>query len=425
MSLNNISYIYALTTCYLLTMPINLKKVITQIKNLESQDSRKENKARLEETYKLFEKAKAENKKLLDKIYETESNNKAGFYFAIPDTDEEFGTIFPCDKDFRNPHIVIATDGSQINPSSHEFTPACLINTGLIAIPYFKKDIPVTLNSEPVTYSSTEELNQKGFEGIQEEDLISYERTLKEIEELVKLVKSYKAYNIPTLALLDGTLIHWHIDKFNNCFIESFIKRYSSAMEELKALNIPVISFLSNSRSNDLINMLKIYNCKFDTVDCRKNCSSYTSKDLPCNPTINYKPVFDRKLIEHYFINIKTTPGSRTSLFKSNSKILDLYNDDLKIYFFYINTGTEIARVELPKYVAKNKELLSFVQNAITLQCKVGFGYPIALSEAHHQAVVTKKDREVFYDLIRNQNVKSNQKVLISNKELRKRISFV
>ncbi len=406
-------------------MPIDLKKVITQIRNLGTQDLKETNRTRLEETFKLFEKAKGEKEKLTKLVVEAEHLGKSGFYFAIPDNEEEFGMIFEGIKDFSNSHVVVATDGSQINPSSHEFTSACLINTGLIAIPYYKKDIPVTLASEPIAYSSTEELNPNYFEGVYDEDLISYERTLKEVEELVKLAKSYKKYDIPVLALLDGTLIHWHLAKFNSFFIEQFLARFSAAMNELKSLNIPVASFLSNSRSNDLINMLKIYNCKFESVDCKKNCSTFNSRNLPCNPAPDYNPVLDRKLIEKYFISTKAPVGSRTSLFKSNSKILKMYEEDLKIYFFYINTGTEIARVELPKYVAKDKEMLSFVQNAITLQCKVGFGYPVTLSEAHHQAVVTRKDREIFYDLIKNQNLKTNSKVQISNKELRKRISFV
>jgi NurA-like 5'-3' nuclease len=33
-------------------------------------------------------------------------------------------------------------------------------------------------------------------------------------------------------------------------------------------------------------------------------------------------------------------------------------------------------------------------------QCHKGYGYPVALSEAHEQAVVTNNDRENLYQLI-------------------------
>ncbi len=91
-----------------------------------------------------------------------------------------------------------------------------------------------------------------------------------------------------------------------------------------------------------------------------------------------------------------------------------------------MNTGSEIARVEIPSYVANDKSLLDLTHNAVSLQCKVGFGYPITLSEAHLQAVVNKTDRQVFYDLIKEQLLKGKQvQVRLSNKELKKRVSFV
>jgi hypothetical protein len=208
--------------------------------------------------------------------------------------------------------------------------------------------------------------------------------------------------------------------------MENFIKRFSDAMHELKSLRIPVASLLSNSRSNDLINMLKIYKCPYESVDCKKHCGSLDSRDLPCNPCQDYAPVLDRRLIEKYFNAQTTKPGTRTILFKSNSKILNYYPDDLKVSFFYMNTGSEIARVEIPSYVANDKSLLDLTHNTVSLQCKAGFGYPITLSEAHLQAVVNKADRQVFYDLIKEQLLKGKQvPVRLSNKELKKRISFV
>jgi len=408
-------------------MPLDLKKVIVQLKNIENNDVQNLNKNRLDSTFKLFELALNNQEELRVKLYETQESKKSNFFFAIPDSSEKLDQIICCNENFSVPHITVATDGSQINPSAHEITGSFLINIGLISIPYFAKDIPVNLSSEPTIYNSQEEISPKiANENIQEDDLISYERTLKEIEELVKLAKIYSKYNLPIVAVLDGTLIHWHIEKFSSRFIENFIKRFSDAMHELKSLRIPVASFLSNSRSNDLINMLKIYKCPYESVDCKKHCGSLDSRNLPCNPCQNYAPVLDRRLIEKYFNAQTAKPGTRTILFKSNSKILNYYPDDLKVSFFYMNTGSEIARVEIPSYVANDKSLLDLTHNTVSLQCKVGFGYPITLSEAHLQAVVNKTDRQVFYDLIKEQLLKGKQvQVRLSNKELKKRVSFV
>ena len=408
-------------------MPLDLKKVIVQLKNIENNDVQNLNKNRLDSTIKLFELVLNNQEDLKAKLSETQESKKANFFFAIPENNESLEQTISSDENFSKSHITIATDGSQISPSAHEITGSFLINIGLISIPYFAKDIPVNLSSEPTIYNSQEEINPKiSNENMQEDDLISYERTLKEIEELVKLAKAYSKYNLPIVALLDGTLIHWHIEKFSSYFIENFIKRFSDAMHELKSLHIPVASFLSNSRSNDLINMLRIYKCPYESVDCKKHCGSLDSKNLPCNPCQDYAPVLDRRLIERYFTNKKSTLGARTVLFKSNSKILNHYPDDLKVSFFYMNTGSEIARVEIPSYVANDKSLLDLTHNAVSLQCKVGFGYPVTLSEAHLQAVVNKADRQVFYDLIKERLLKGRQMpVRLSNKELKKRVSFV
>ena len=52
-------------------------------------------------------------------------------------------------------------------------------------------------------------------------------------------------------------------------------------------------------------------------------------------------------------------------------------------HFYYLNGGAEIARVEVPDWLAQDPELL-------------GLGYPVAISEAHEQAVITGHDREEF-----------------------------
>ena len=412
-------------------MPLDLKKVITQIKNLSTLEAENLNKTQLDSVYKLFSTVVKNEKTLLEKLLITQNSKKSSFFFAIPalnlDKSETLETTYDFPETFKATHIAIASDGSQINPSAHEVTSSFLINIGLVAIPYFSKNIPVTLLTEPKIYNSQEDIAVSSLsESIHEEDLVSYERTLREIEELVKLVKEYKQYNLPIVAFLDGTLIHWHIEKFSSLFIEEFIKRFSQTILELKALNIPVVSFLSNSRSNELINMLKIFNCPYKEVDCKKHCSNIATKQLPCNPCNDYIPVFDRRLIEKLFQKTNAKAGTRTILYKSISKILSYYPDELKVFFFYINTGTEVARVEIPAYVAKDNSLLELVHNAVAFQCNVGFGYPVTLSESHLQAVVNKSDRQTFYNLIKEQFARDKRTpVKLSTKELKKRISFV
>lgn len=412
-------------------MPLDLKKTLKQIKSIEGQNLEQSRDKCLSTTFDLLKSAINNQDKLKEKVKITEDSGLCNFSFASLDSKDieniDISKIISPSTSFKTPHICISTDGSQINPSAHEISSTSLINIGRIAIPYFNKEIQVELSSNPTVYSSSEDINPELYDlKTSDEDLISFERTLKEIEDLVLLAKKYKDANLPIVAFLDGTLIHWHIEKLNIKLIEQFISRLSNALLELKTMNIPVASYISSSRSNDFINMLKVFKCPFDTVDCKKNCSSVSSKNLPCNPMQEYKPVLDRVLLNKFFKENNSKPGDRTILLKSNSNILNYYPDDLKIQFFYINTGTEVSRVEIPNYVAHNKELLELVHNTVVLQCNVGYGYPVVISEAHLQAVVTKSDRQVFYDLIKEQFLKgSKSPIKLSTKELKKRVSFV
>ena len=65
-------------------------------------------------------------------------------------------------------------------------------------------------------------------------------------------------------------------------------------------------------------------------------------------------------------------------------------------HFYYLNGGAEIARVEVPDWLAEDTELLALSHTMLVKQCQLGLGYPVAISEAHEQAVITGHDREEF-----------------------------
>ena len=58
--------------------------------------------------------------------------------------------------------------------------------------------------------------------------------------------------------------------------------------------------------------------------------------------------------------------------------------------------ASEIARVEVPDWLVNDPELLALSHAMLVKQCELGMGYPVAISEAHEQAVITGHDREEF-----------------------------
>ena len=93
-------------------------------------------------------------------------------------------------------------------------------------------------------------------------------------------------------------------------------------------------------------------------------------------------------------------PGHRSPLYRSSHLAarfaLGLAAGQEWSHFYYLNGGTEIARVEVPDWLAQDPELLAVGHAMLVRQCQLGLGYPVAISEAHEQAVITGHDREEF-----------------------------
>jgi hypothetical protein len=96
-----------------------------------------------------------------------------------------------------------------------------------------------------------------------------------------------------------------------------------------------------------------------------------------------------------------------------------------RIYFCYVHVGTEVARIEVPQWVAENSALLHQALSLTLAQVNKGFGYPVALAEAHNQAVVRGGDRARFFALLEQQMIRAGlRNVGTSYKEARKRGSI-
>ena len=50
----------------------------------------------------------------------------------------------------------------------------------------------------------------------------------------------------------------------------------------------------------------------------------------------------------------------------------------------------------MPDWLADDPELLAVGHAMLVQQCQLGLGYPVAISEAHEQAVITGHNREEF-----------------------------
>ncbi|GFE70828.1 DNA double-strand break repair nuclease NurA [Chroococcus sp. FPU101] len=317
-------------------------------------------------------------------------------------------------------HSVFATDGSQIAPSHHEIAYCYLINIGRIMLHYGQNLHPL-LDSIPEVYYKPEDIYISKQWGIKVEEWMGYRRTVLEAQLLSEMacrwVKPPGPHYEPNLALIDGSLIYWFFDSLPNEAKELILPPIQNAWEELRKANIPLMGYISASRSNEAINFLRLQACPHDTPNCVMNCSDLMDEKTPCHVV---HPLRDAALWDYLL-----EPGQRGPLWRSSLRILNLYEETQWIYFCYVNVGTEIARIEVPAWVAENSELFSQSLSLMLTQVSKGYGYPVALAEAHNQAVIRGGDRARFFALLEQQMLKAGlRNVGTSYKEARKRGSI-
>ena len=317
-------------------------------------------------------------------------------------------------------HSVFSADGSQIAPSHHEIAYCYLINIGRIMLHYGQNLHPL-LDTLPEIYYKNEDLYASRKWGIRTEEWMSYRRTVAEAEVLSDMACTWvnppgAHFDTPNLAMMDGSLIYWFLETLPVEAREEILNPILQAWEDLRQTKIPLVGYVSSSRSTSAINFLRFPACPYD----KPNCMAFCGEEVDKTPCQKVEPLRDVSLWSHLL-----QPRERSAIFRSNSRILDLYGQQNHIYFCYLHVGTEIARVEFPHWVAEDSSLLTQSLSIILAQVDKGFGYPVALAEAHNLAVIKGSDRTRFFTLLEEQMIKAGIKnVGVSYKEARKRGSI-
>ena len=301
----------------------------------------------------------------------------------------------PCPDDFT----VVASDGSHIDVDRHQSTRLFLLNIGLVELQYGSKP-DAELSSLPTLYFGDEMQairSRDGRQALIEGPLLGIKREVEECRSLADRVCCNET-NLPVVGLVDGSLIMWglvgkHYDDFviEQLLDDGLIKQFGRFYELNRKRKAAIASYISFPRSTDVINSLRLQLCPRDPVDCDNEFCKGKFEGRECDAVGG---LLDRTLFSSILAD-----GERSAVFSSRSSIIERYGVH-QVCFFYLKLDEEVARVEVPLWVADNKELLDLVHAVIVGQCHKGFGYPVSLSEAHEQAVVTGADRQQFWDLV-------------------------
>jgi len=318
---------------------------------------------------------------------------------------------------------VIATDGSHIDVDRHRSARCYLINIGAVTLSY--GDSPgAILESFPRLYAGDEDMvitppgnanRRQAIEG----QLLGIKRTVDEVQQLAEMAKVLPETN-PALALLDGSLILWGLENYHDFVTETFLdKGFLQYLDAIKNASrnkkLAVASYISLPRGNDVINALRVALCPNDPLDTDTHCPDCRSRECDAIAGVGDSELFYALLDK----------GERSAVFASQSSVVEKRYGEHRVHFFYLNTGDEIARIEVPQWVARDENLLGLTHALVLDQCRRGQGYPVALSEAHEQAVLTMSDRENFWQLVEASLVDEHLPTSTSGKSFSKRTRWV
>lgn len=281
--------------------------------------------------------------------------------------DEPADQSIGCSRDHSANFTLLASDGSQISPGGHDAVSIALVNTSRIRFQ------PGSGSSPEITHSSRFLFDEEGQMDLGQisDDLVFLRRDMAEMEILAM-------YGIESgeevVALGDGPLELFHQPRQGENF-EKYFNNYLDMLKAIRLKDMALAGYTDRPRAALVVRMLE-----FPQLDGK-------CEDLS---RLEDQAIFKQLL----------KSGERSAIFELRSSASQRYQDDLALYFFYLNIGKEgnpwIARVEIPRWVAEDKNKIDMIHQALIDQCSLMSTrpYPYILHRAHEEAVVRFEEKE-------------------------------
>jgi hypothetical protein len=296
-------------------------------------------------------------------------------------------------------YALVATDGSQIDVERHGMAACYVINIGRVFLRYGAHPA-AKLSSQPSLYYRDEDLYlSDGVRRIPiEGNYLSARRDIEEGVALAKLADEFLEGDAPCAALQDGTLVRWTLAGAEKFVQDRFLTPYLAYLDAMRQRGIPVASYISRPRAPEVAGTIRLMLCPDVNVAEGRGAKCSACSDAAAGRTPSCHVC--QGLTDADILADMLAEGQRGPLFVSMSRInVESYGPHL-IHFFYMRVGREVARVEIPRWVAEDAGMVDLVHTLIYDQCMKGQGYPVALARAHEQAIVRAADRRAFLGIV-------------------------
>lgn len=299
--------------------------------------------------------------------------------------------------------VLLAADGSQINPDRHAAVEFGAINVGAIRLSPGLPPVE-TVDSQLLFYEDLYSGNVPLTD-----DIVALRRDKEERAMLRRLAEPEVRAGRTVVTLTDGPLELFGQDQNSREFKET-LAAYLDVLGDLAKLGAAAAGYVDAPRSDYVVNLLELILLNAE------GRLGMAGRERPLFP------VRDRDLFEEL-----VEPQQRSAVFALRSPAAENFKDELALHFFYLNVGRpgkrHLARVEIPQWVAADLELLETLQSALVGQAlQMGARpFPYIIHRAHEIAVISFAEKDELENLIaaelRRQGVEVGEK---SNKQFAK-----
>ena len=365
-------------------MPINYQEVYTQIKELGKG---------AKERRKKKEEAQASARDLLN-VYDSKLDELRSKVDMAKAVDPNIRCAYPLDETLASSHplpasviqaTLIAADGSQINPDRHAAIQFCVVNVGAIQMKLNSGETPEIFTDTELLYG--EDLLPNGYP--LSDGMVALKRDLAERSKLEELSKGLQG---SVVTFTDGPIELWGAKGEDASSYEAIVQKYLGVLSRLQGRGVITAGYVDKPSADLVVRLLEIASAD----------NEQTQKLREFHPL---RGVSDRWLFGGHK-NPLLPPGHRSAVFGIQSSSEKKYTGILSLHFFYLNVGTEghpwPVRVEIPKWVADDKEKLDLLHGVLVEQCRMmgSKPYPYLLHRAHETAVVKMEEKQQIEQML-------------------------
>lgn len=286
--------------------------------------------------------------------------------------------------------VLIAADGSQINPDRHGAVQFGLINVGALVMRQNSGLAPQVLTDSQLLFD--EELFTSSGSPLTD-GMVALRRDLQERSKLADLAALVEE-NAPVVTFTDGPIELWGSASGEDsaAYADSLVK-YQSVLSRLCERGVVTAGYVDKPTADLVVRLLEL-------VDAPLGEPGFKLREHHPLRGVSDRWLFGEKK------NSLLRSGERSAVFKIQTKNETNYSGALALHFFYLNAGTEgrpwPVRVEIPRWVAEDPQKLDLLHAVLVNQCRMmgSKPYPYLLHRAHETAVVSFEEKNQIEQML-------------------------